>query len=83
MALKLQFWGATETVTGSLHHVISEEGLHFFLDCGLYQGRRQDAEARNRQFPIDPVQVSGVILSHAHLDHSGNLPSLVAASHLQ
>ncbi|NUQ82010.1 MAG: MBL fold metallo-hydrolase [Bacteroidetes bacterium] len=77
MALKLQFWGATETVTGSLHHVISEEGLHFFLDCGLYQGRRQDAEARNRQFPIDPVQVSGVILSHAHLDHSGNLPSLV------
>lgn len=77
MALKLQFWGAAETVTGSLHHLISEEGLHFFLDCGLFQGRRQDAEARNRQFPVEPGQVSGVILSHAHLDHSGNLPTLV------
>lgn len=74
--MHIQFWGAAQTVTGSMHlvHVGDQQLL---LDCGLYQGKRKEAFARNRDFPIDATAVDGVVLSHAHIDHSGNLPTLV------
>jgi metallo-beta-lactamase family protein len=74
--MKLTFWGAAGTVTGSMHLV--ETGSHrYLLDCGLYQGRRKEAEARNRHLPIAANSIDGLVLSHAHMDHSGNLPTLV------
>jgi metallo-beta-lactamase family protein len=73
--MKLTFWGATKTVTGSTH-IVESGGRRFLLDCGLYQGRRKEAEARNRSFPFEARDVDGVVLSHAHIDHSGNLPTL-------
>jgi metallo-beta-lactamase family protein len=73
--MQLTFWGAAQTVTGSMHEV-SVNGRRILLDCGLYQGRRKEAEQRNRNFPWPVASVDAVILSHAHLDHSGNLPTL-------
>lgn len=74
--MKLTFWGAARTVTGSMHHV-ETGGKRYLLDCGLYQGRRQEAFLRNSQFPFAARDIDAVILSHAHMDHSGNLPTLV------
>jgi metallo-beta-lactamase family protein len=74
--MKITFWGAAGTVTGSMHQV-DAGGRRYLLDCGMYQGRRKDANERNRNLPIDAASVDAVILSHAHIDHSGNLPSLV------
>ena len=75
--MRLTFHGAVRTVTGSLHQV-EVGGTLIYLDCGLFQGRRAEAHERNRHFPSAPRDVAAVILSHAHLDHSGNLPTLVA-----
>ncbi len=72
----LTFWGATRTVTGSMHQV-SVNGHHYLLDCGMFQGRRQQAYERNREIPLDASRLTSVVLSHAHIDHSGNLPNLV------
>jgi metallo-beta-lactamase family protein len=74
--MRLTFWGAAQTVTGSMHHV-EAAGKRFLLDCGLYQGRRRDTFERNSHFPFPVSGIDGVILSHAHIDHSGNLPTLV------
>ena len=74
--MKLTFWGAAKTVTGSMHQV-ETGGKRYLLDCGLYQGHRQEALERNSQFPFPATDVAAVMLSHAHIDHSGNLPSLV------
>jgi metallo-beta-lactamase family protein len=74
--MKITFWGAARTVTGSMHHV-EAAGKRFLLDCGLYQGRRQEAFERNSHFPFPVASIDHVILSHAHIDHSGNLPTLV------
>jgi metallo-beta-lactamase family protein len=74
--MKLTFWGAAGTVTGSMH-LVESEGKRFLLDCGLYQGRRKDADCKNRHLPFPASSIDGVILSHAHIDHSGNLPTLV------
>jgi metallo-beta-lactamase family protein len=76
--MQIQFWGAARTVTGSMH-LLSVNGHKLLLDCGLYQGRRKEAFKRNRDLPFDAREVDAVILSHAHIDHSGNLPSLVKA----
>lgn len=73
--MHVQFWGAAQTVTGSMH-MVHANGQQLLLDCGLYQGRRKEAFERNRQFPLDANAVDAVILSHAHIDHSGNLPTL-------
>ncbi len=74
--MHLQFQGATRTVTGSMH-VLTVGGQTILLDCGTYHGRREEARQRNSIFPFDPASISAVILSHAHIDHSGNLPTLV------
>jgi metallo-beta-lactamase family protein len=70
------FWGAARTVTGSMH-LLEANGRRVLLDCGLYQGKRAEAHERNSNFPFKPSQIDAVILSHAHMDHVGNLPNLV------
>ena len=74
--MKVQFWGAAQTVTGSMH-LIHHAGRQILLDCGLYQGRRKIAFKKNKELPFAADKIDAVILSHAHIDHSGNLPSLV------
>lgn len=74
--MKLTFWGAAQTVTGSMHE-LEANGERFLMDCGLFQGRRKEAFERNRCCAVPPGTVKAVLLSHAHIDHSGNLPSLV------
>jgi metallo-beta-lactamase family protein len=72
----LTFWGAAGGVSGSMH--LLEVGNHkVLLDCGLHQGRREEARQRNSHFPFHPHQIDAVIVSHAHIDHCGNLPTLV------
>jgi len=74
--MKLKFCGAAGTTTGS-QHLLEVNGKRILLDCGLYQGRRKDAYEINCCFPYyDPKSVDLVVLSHAHIDHSGNLPNL-------
>jgi metallo-beta-lactamase family protein len=73
--LNLSFLGAVRTVTGSMH-LLEINGSRVLLDCGLYQGRREESNRRNRQLPFEPRGIDAVILSHAHIDHSGNLPQL-------
>jgi metallo-beta-lactamase family protein len=73
--MKIKFCGAAGTTTGS-QHLVEVNGRRILLDCGLYQGRRQDAHERNLHFPFDPATLDAVVLSHAHIDHSGNLPNL-------
>ncbi|RME47872.1 MAG: MBL fold metallo-hydrolase [Caldilineae bacterium] len=74
--MELQFWGAARVVTGSMH-LLSVNGRKLLLDCGLYQGRRKIAFEINRTLPFDASEIDALVLSHAHIDHSGNIPSLV------
>lgn len=74
--MRINFHGAAHTVTGS-QHLLEINGHRLLLDCGLYQGRRGETYIRNLNFAYDPRDVDAVILSHAHIDHSGNIPNLV------
>jgi metallo-beta-lactamase family protein len=74
--MKLTFWGAAGEVTGSMH-LVEAGGKRFLLDCGLHQGKRKEAEFKNRHLPFPGSSIDAVVLSHAHIDHSGNLPTLV------
>ncbi len=74
--MKVYFYGAAHTVTGS-QFLVEANGSKVLLDCGVYQGHRRDFYERNRRFPFDPHELDTVILSHAHIDHSGNLPNLI------
>lgn len=74
--MKIRFHGAAQTVTGS-QHLLEVNGSRILLECGLYQGPRSETYERNRNHPFDPAKINAVILSHAHIDHSGNLPHLV------
>src|SRR5512142_325850 len=74
--MRLHFHGAARTVTGS-QHLLEINGTKLLLECGMYQGRRVESYARNDNFAYDPATVDAVILSHAHIDHSGNLPNLI------
>lgn len=78
--MKVQFWGAAQTVTGSMH-LVHVGGKKLLLDCGLYQGKRKEAFKRNREIPFKGSEIDAVILSHGHIDHSGNLPSLIASGY--
>ncbi len=74
--MRITFHGAARTVTGS-RHLLEINGRRILLECGLYQGRRKDTYDRNRSCGFDPRSIDAVLLSHAHIDHSGNLPLLV------
>jgi metallo-beta-lactamase family protein len=74
--MELRFYGATGTTTGSCH-MLRSEGRTVLLDCGLFQGHREESRKRNERFGFDPAKVDAVIQSHAHIDHSGKLPMLL------
>ncbi len=74
--MKIHFHGAAQTVTGSMH-LLEVNGARILLECGLFQGKRKETYKRNKNFPFDPATLDAVLLSHAHIDHSGNLPNLV------
>jgi metallo-beta-lactamase family protein len=73
--MKITFHGAAGEVTGS-QHLIEAGGLRILLDCGLFQGRRSESRVKNSRLRHNPAELDLVILSHAHIDHCGNLPSL-------
>ncbi|MDZ7340151.1 MAG: MBL fold metallo-hydrolase [candidate division KSB1 bacterium] len=74
--MKIHFLGATKTVTGSMH-ILEINHQYILVDCGLYQGRREEANDRNRNLPFAAERLATMVLSHAHIDHCGNIPTLV------
>ncbi|NTU97496.1 MAG: MBL fold metallo-hydrolase, partial [Chlorobiaceae bacterium] len=74
--MELQFYGATERVTGSCH-ILRTSGLTILVDCGLIQGTKEEEALNRSPFPFDPSSLDAVLLSHGHIDHSGRLPLLV------
>ncbi len=75
--MKIKFCGAAREVTGSSHLITLDNGYRILLDCGLYQGSDEDMDNFNREWRFDPASIDCVILSHAHIDHTGRLPKLV------
>lgn len=78
--MQLEFLGAVRSVTGSMH-IIHANGKKVLLECGMYQGRRKEARERNKNLPFDAKKIDACTLSHAHIDHSGNLPNLVKSGY--
>ena len=76
-SMEIEFYGAAREVTGSCH-IVRANGRTILLDCGLFQGRRKEAQEKNLRFPIPVAEIDAVVLSHAHIDHAGRLPYLVA-----
>ena len=76
---KLTFYGAIEGVTGTMYLLTTKQS-RILLDCGLFQGRKEEEKANRKPLPFSPSQLDGVVISHAHLDHSGRLPLLVKAN---
>lgn len=76
MAIKIDFIGAAQTVTGS-KHLIRTKHANVLLDCGMFQGRRKESIQNNQNLGVDARKIDAVILSHAHIDHSGALPLLM------
>ena len=75
--MKIQFLGATGEVTGSKHLITTDSGHKILLDCGMYQGKGMETDADNRNLGFDPKEIDCVVLSHAHIDHSGLIPYIV------
>jgi len=75
--MHVSFYGATREVTGSFHTLTTDQD-NILLDCGLFQGRRKETEEKNRVLPVDPKILTNMVLSHAHIDHSGRLPMLTS-----
>ena len=73
--MHVSFYGAVREVTGSMHLITTEQD-HILLDCGMFQGRRRESKEKNTVMPFDPRLITNVVLSHAHIDHSGRLPLL-------
>lgn len=76
--MKIAFHGAARTVTGSKHIITLQNGKKLLLDCGMFQGLGRETDMLNRDLGFDPASVSAMILSHAHIDHSGLIPKLIA-----
>ncbi len=74
--MQVTFFGGVREVTGSMH-VLTTEKDRIMLDCGMFQGRRKESEEKNRVMPIDTRRITNLVLSHAHIDHSGRIPLLV------
>lgn len=74
--MKINFLGGAQNITGS-KHLIQSQKYNLLLDCGLYQGKRAESNKLNKTFPFPAEKINSVILSHAHLDHCGNLPVLI------
>jgi metallo-beta-lactamase family protein len=74
--MQIEFYGATSGITGSCH-ILRANGETVLLDCGLIQGRREEMEKNRRPFPFSPDEISAVVLSHGHIDHSGRIPLLI------
>lgn len=72
--MKIRFLGAAREVTGSKHLIVTDAGKKILLDCGMYQGKGLETDAMNRNLGIDPAELDYIILSHAHIDHSGLIP---------
>ena len=75
--MKIAFHGAARTVTGSKHLITLKNGFTILLDCGMFQGLGKETDLMNRHFGFDPKGINAMILSHAHIDHSGLIPRLV------
>lgn len=73
--ISIEFWGAAQEVTGSKHLITAPDGTKILLDCGLLQG--SNSEEANRHFGFNPKEIDVLVISHAHIDHSGNIPNLV------
>src|SRR5262245_56511579 len=76
VAPTVTFWGAAQSVSGSMH-LVAAGPSRILLDCRLTRGPREEVRRRNRDFPFDPTSLTAVVLSHAHVDHCGNLANLV------
>src|ERR1700712_527937 len=75
--MKIAFHGAARTVTGSKHLLTLQNGKKYLLDCGMFQGMGEDTDGLNRDFGFVSSEIDYLILSHAHIDHSGLIPKLV------
>ncbi|MBX9928787.1 MAG: MBL fold metallo-hydrolase, partial [Gemmatimonadaceae bacterium] len=78
--MQVEFAGAAREVTGSCH-IVRVAGRTILLDCGLFQGRRADVQAKNLRLPVAVHEIDAVVLSHAHIDHAGRLPFLVRSGY--
>ncbi len=76
--MECQFLGGAGEVTGSMH-VLNTGQDQILMDCGMFQGRRKESNEKNRYFPVDPAKITNMVLSHAHIDHSGRIPMLTQA----
>ena len=73
--MHVTFHGAVREVTGSMH-LLTTENDRILLDCGMFQGRRKETAEKNTVLPFDPRILTNIVLSHAHIDHSGRVPLL-------
>ena len=76
--MKITFLGATKTVTGS-NFLVEGAGKKFLVDCGMYQGSSKDEMKNNEPFPFNVKDIDFMLLTHAHIDHSGKIPALTSA----
>jgi metallo-beta-lactamase family protein len=74
--VKIEFLGGARTVTGS-QHLLHINGRKILLECGMFQGKRSESHEKNKTFRFNPAEIDALILSHSHIDHSGNIPNLV------
>src|SRR5215210_4991458 len=74
--MQLSFYGAARTVTGSKHLLSLENGKRLLLDCGMFQGMGRQTDELNSHFGFHPEEINYLVLSHAHIDHSGLIPKL-------